>query len=231
MINSSGDRIRGKIAPFKKVLDQVFIDATTNNGIEIFREYLKDAIALRMLYVTSKPIDITDSCIEIIRSCFGTNEYSFSFVNCSLQYYSNKKEHKIEELDFSGASCMSRDSYKSVRHAQMDCLQCNRYYVDKIINKISKSNNKEMIEKCKAIKISVKFVSKYIGAMQQEKLPKKITQQTYDKIVKNDDKISTLYSYNKAGGYYSLVESNLTYKSVKLETATEIFCSKFDVNI
>ena len=68
MKNPPGARIRGKIEPFTPVLDQMLKDTVTHNGMELFREALKDAIAQRMQVTMYTPIEITDDCLNIIKS-------------------------------------------------------------------------------------------------------------------------------------------------------------------
>ncbi len=221
MIDSSGKRIRGKIDPFTKELDALLFAANTNNGFEIFREYLKDAVALRMQHTLYTPIFITDNCIKIIKN-YKKETHICSFIQCAIRYYCNKKTHKITSLDFS-SSCASKDYHKSLQHAKQDCLACVYHYT----NKIKRSNaNSVMIEKkCRAIENAVEFFCDYIYSLYEGKLPKTIKKTTYDAIHISDSSISDVYAYNELGEYYELVDKKKMYQSVSIETATELFCS------
>ena len=86
MVNRPGQRIRGKVDPFKKALDPMLVNISTNNGIELFREYMKDAIALRMSCTLYPQIAINDKCISIIKS-YSKNSLNYSFIRCTLKYY------------------------------------------------------------------------------------------------------------------------------------------------
>ena len=223
MIDASGRPIRGSIDPFKPVLDPILNKVCTENGFEIFREYLKDAIALRMQHTLYNPISITDDCINIINKHFN-DTYTFAFIQCSLKYYENHKKHKINHLNTSCPSCSSKDAHKSLQHARQDCLKCVQHYIKNIKIRLKNIENTRILKKYSDIEFSARFTCEYIYALLEGNLPKEIKSEIYDTIIQKDNSISTIYKYNAAGGYYTIVKKR-PYLSVSLETATEIFCS------
>lgn len=225
MVDTPGQRIRGKLDPFKIVLDPILASVVTDDGFEIFREYLKDAIALRMRHTMYAPIEISDICINVIKK-YAKNTYVFSFIRCSLKYYCNRKIHKIKTLDTSCACCKSKDYHKSLQHAKQDCLECGKHYI-KSIKKMPIYNDANMLNDCLDIQKAIDFVCRYICAMHEGTLPKTLKCSTYNDIHKKDTSISKLYSYNELGDYYCLTAKKATYNSISLVTATELFCSCF----
>ena len=226
MVDSPGQRIRGKVDPFRKALDPMLARITTNNGVELFREHLKDAIALRMRYTLYSPIAIDDKCISKIKS-YSKHNLNFSFIRCSLKYYCDQKPHKIEQLDTTCASCKSKDYHKSLQHAKEDCLECSKYYIGKIKKQGFISNDQNMMRKCEAMENAVSFVCRYIYALHEGYIPSTLKQSVYDSIIKNYPSIVNYYTYDVAKDTYRLTTSKVLYGSLPLEIATELFCSTF----
>lgn len=224
VIDTSGKRIRGKIEPFKDILDPKLKNAITGNGIEYFREYLKDAIALRLQYTLYNPVQISNECIAVINN-YVDNKVVFSFVKCCLNYYCNKKQHIISSLKTSCSSFKSKDEHKSLQHAKQDCLECSKHYTNAIKKYFNEYDNNNTILICTNIDGSIRFVSKYISDMLEGNLPKSIKNSTYNSISTKYDDISKIYTFNKTNETYSLAKKNCTYQSIPLEIATEIFCS------
>ena len=220
---TQGKPIKGQLDPFRNYLDAYDNLATTDNGFNILRERLKDAIALRMQCVCSNSIKISEACIKIIKE-YCKDEDEFSFVNCTLLYYDEKKEHK-GELNTSCSSCRSKDKYKSARHALKDCLRCGKYY----LGRVEKRNfvKSDEIRNCIiSTRKAIEFVSNYIYKLLVDEIPKVLKESLFNKISKKDNSIQNLYSYNVEGGFYT-VKAKTLYSSLKLETATELFCGYF----
>mgnify|MGYP003301631730 CR=1 FL=1 len=224
MIDTSGQRIRGKLDPFKKELDPILTNVVTDDGFELFREYLKDAVALRMRHTMYAPIEITNDSINIIKK-YTKNTCVFSFIRCSLKYYCNKKNHKIRELDTSCSCCKSKDHHKSLQHAKQDCLECGKHYMRDIKKQLSICNDINMLNNCVDVEKAIKFVCEYICAMHEGTLPKTLKCSTYYDVYKKDKSIEGIYSYNEYGDYYYLTQKKASYNSISLVAATEIFCS------
>ncbi|MBQ8299849.1 MAG: hypothetical protein IJX99_08395 [Clostridia bacterium] len=224
-INSPGQRIRGKIDFFKPALDPLLTNINTANGLEILRENLKDAVALRMAYTRYAPLNISDECINIIEQYTMNNLFQFSFIRCSLNYYRGNKEHIVKNFDESCSSCKSKDFHKSLQHAKEDCLYCSKHYINKIKN--LKFCSSDIIKKCSAIETSINFVCKYIYAMLEGNLPSIIKKVAFENILRKSVSICNIYAYNQTGDNYKLINPKTPYKSVNSEIATEIFCSNF----
>lgn len=228
MIDSSGKPIRGSIEPFRSDLDSVSLNAITNNGFSIFREHMKDAIALRMLCTVLNPVHIDQNCINNIMNYFGQNNFS-ALIGCSLRYYCGIKKH-IAKINKNCSCCTARDKQKSVQHAKKDCIKCASYYTDRIktrVNKISDASVTNLDEKCKIMNLSAKFVAEYISALLIETLPRKIPVEVYNYVLTVDNSIDKYYCYNSCNNLYILKNKNDMYISLSLELSTAIFCSYF----
>lgn len=235
MLDSPGKPIRGKSDFFKPELNPRFTKINTFNSMDMFREALKDSIALRMQTTKLKPIKITGECLEIIKNNDTTNnKYIFAFIKCTVEYYNDEKTHIAVSVNRNCPSCLSRDTKKSVQHAKQDCIYSSGVYTKKvqnIINKKGKSKTKEITqEKYQAIGYASKFFASYISSLLIDELPKTVDTKTIKKIkdkkyCKNldqiyfHDDINDLYRMNKDKSVY--------YKSIDIRAATEIFCSKF----
>lgn len=230
MINpKSGKPIRGKLDPFKAALDPIFEQTNTANGIEIFRDYLKDAIALRMQHTTMKSLKISKDCFDIIKEK-ANNQNVYSFIRCTLQYYNNEKKHKDIKLDTTCSCCNSKEDKKSAQHAKNDCKICASHYINKLKKKYPNkgdSISEKRLNKFDAIKVAIDFVSEYIYSLLVGEMPSKIKKDTYERIVDYDASIKDIYSYISEGGYYKKIDNKLCYKAVSAKTATEIFCDNF----
>lgn len=231
MIDSSGKPIRGNIEPFRSDLDSVSYNAITNNGFSIFREHMKDAVALRMLCTVLKPVPISQNCINDITNYFGQNNFS-AFVGCSLRYYCGIKKH-IAKIDKTCSCCTARDKQKSVQHAKKDCIRCVSFYTNRIktrVNKISDASISNLDEKCKIVNLSAKFVAEYISALLVETLPKRLPVEVYNYVLTVNNSIKNYYCYNSYNNLYILQNKNATYRSLTLEFSTAIFCAYFKFN-
>ena len=125
-----GKPIRGSLEAFQKCLDPFLKNAKTSEGVHLMREALKDAVAIRMEEATQKPLLISDKCLQIIQEKI-SDEYAFSFVKCTMEYYGERKKKHRVVLDTSGPSFNSPDRKKSLKHAQQDCHKCAKYYIDR----------------------------------------------------------------------------------------------------
>ena len=229
--NRGGKPIRGKLDPFKKALDPIFVQTNTENGVEIFRDYLKDAIALRLQYTTIKTLKIPKECFDIIKERINNNNI-YSFVKCTLQYYNNEKNHKDIQLDTTCSCCNAKEDKKSAQHAKNDCKVCASHYMGKLKKKCPNkgdSISEKRLNKYSSIESAINFVSEYIYSLLIGEMPNKIKKETYDRIVVYDKSIKDLYSYISDGGYYKKIDNKLCYKSVSMKTATEIFCDNYVV--
>ena len=230
MKNPPGARIHGKIEPFTPVLDQMLKDAVTHNGMTLFREALKDAIAQRMQVTMYTPIEITNDCLYIIKN-HTANPRLKSFITCSLRYYCNKKKHFSLDFNFTYPSCKSKDYHKSLQHAKQDCLECSKHYLRILKKQFESHNDSKMLQRCHEMEISIEFVCNYISAILESNLPQSITSSTYNKIFLKDSSISEIYSYSNLEDCYFLINKKTLYSVLDLSSATEIFCSKFNFKI
>ena len=216
--------IRGKLEPFRQVLDPIFKCAYTCNGVEIFREYLKDAIALRMQDTLYSRIVFSENCLAIIHK-YVKNAYEFSFIKCTILYYCNKKDHKINELNKNCSSFDSKDEHKSLQHAKQDCQKCAEHYLEKIKKKHTLS--KSTTENCESMKKAAFFLCEYYYALYEKVLPKTISNEAYCYTISLDGRVAKMYKKNFQGEDYSLVNNSCTYRSLNIEAATELFCRSF----
>ena len=225
----SGRPIQGSADCFRKELDKRFPMAMTNNGFDIFRESLKEAVALRMRYTRLNVLEIPQDCIDIIEDYLGHEDYVFSFVRCAIRYYNGEKKYEIE-IDTSCPTCRSKDLYKSAKHAQMDCIECNKFYLGKIRKILEKKTFNEGIDltqRCIDIEKAILFFSNYLFSLLTKELPKKISVEEYVRIENRGKSISEFYEYNEDACSYSLKLKHTKYKSLTVDLATEIFCSRF----
>ncbi len=235
MLDSSGKPIRGKMDFFRPELDPRLNKINTFNSMDMFREFLKDSIALRMQTTILKPIKITKECLNIIENNDTTNnKYIFAFIKCTVEYYNDEKVHIAASVNKTCPSCLSRDNKKSVQHAKQDCIYTSRVYMKKvqnIINKKEKSKAKEIaLQKYQAISQATKFFASYISSLLIEELPKTVDTKTIKKIKDNKycDNLEEIYSYDVINDIYRMnKEKSVYYKSIDIRAATEIFCSKF----
>lgn len=235
MIDKSGKTIRGKTDFFKPELEPRLKKLNTFDSIDMFREALKDSIALRMQTTTLKQLTIPKDCLNIIKNHDTTNnENIFAFIKCTLEYYNEEKVHVATSVKTDCSSCLSRNSEKSVKHAKMDCIYSAKEYSKKIQNIIEKkeeSNIKKIaLEKCKAINYATRFVASYISYLLIEELPKTVDTKTIKTIKQNKycNDIEQIYFHDNINDlYYMTRGKSVYYKSIDIRAATEIFCSKF----
>ena len=216
--HNGGNPIRGSLKVFQACLDPILKNAKTNEGFHFLREALKDAVALRMCEATQNPLAISDECLQIIQGKI-SDEYAFSFVRCTLEYYSGSKEHKVE-LNKSCPGFKSPDRKKSLKHAQQDCHKCAKYYLGSAekypLNHVTK-------EQLKSTKYAIDFFADYIYELSEGKIPSKLKEADFHAIKGSDPYIKKLYIYQETGGFY-VASERILYKDLSLETATRLFC-------
>ena len=224
--NTKKNIIRGSIKPFKSCLERYLNGVETIDGFDRFREKMKDAIAYRMKLVRSNRIVISNECFNIIKNYFqgDDNNFIWSFIQCSLFYYVGKTEHEIK-INKKNLTFTPKDFFKSAKLAMKDCEKCSEYYTRKLLGN-TEINDCERKKKIYSIQTAIKFVSKYIFAMSVDELPKKLNNNSYEKIKSINNSICKFYSCEYEG--ICKLKNKMLYKNIDIELATLIFCYSFN---